>query len=618
MNPVVFDGCFGWLHPGHGARGVVLCGAFGHENMNAHRGWRLLAERLSERGLHVLRFDYPGTGDSIGDATDPDRVGAWQRSIAAAVDHLRAATGTERVILVGLRLGATLALAASGTIAGIDAVCCLAPVLSGRNHVRELRLLANAWREANLLPALEGPGPLDVVGDRLTGETLAAIAALDLRRVRTEIGHVLLMQDAEGPAVASLIESLGRQGCEVSRLPFPGATDYLQNSLGGGIPAAAFDSLVAWCCALDPLPGLAAAASEPLRRRSTVEPAPARLDLPHAQERSFRFGDGARLFGMLCVPRRVERAGPTVLMLNTGFGRHIGDGRVFVTLARRLASQGIASLRMDVGGFGDSAASDPGNGEARPNPYAVANIADVIAAVNALEGEGHTRPVVVAICSGAYAAFRAALSEPRIRGAILVNLQAFIWKQGASLTIENRRQRRPLGFYLRTLLRPRTWKRLGRGEVELGALLVALGRRPMHAAWRELCLLLERATGLRTASGEVPRLFASLQARGIRTRLLYSEGDPGLSVLSHGLGRPARRLRTLPALGVDLLPRADHALLDEAARSRFIDLACDIVREDWTSGAAGASGAVLWSPSALVPKAEPAPHQPSRTEPSCA
>ena len=42
--PVTFEGLFGWLHPAAGMRGVVLCGAYGFEQMAAHRPWRSLAE----------------------------------------------------------------------------------------------------------------------------------------------------------------------------------------------------------------------------------------------------------------------------------------------------------------------------------------------------------------------------------------------------------------------------------------------------------------------------------------------------------------------------------------------------------------------------------------------
>ena len=46
-----------------GEGGVVLCAPIGQEYMRTHRPLRQLALALADAGLHVLRFDYHGTGD---------------------------------------------------------------------------------------------------------------------------------------------------------------------------------------------------------------------------------------------------------------------------------------------------------------------------------------------------------------------------------------------------------------------------------------------------------------------------------------------------------------------------------------------------------------------------
>ena len=78
---------FGILHPpavldGERAN-VVLCNAFGQEAIRAQRTMWVLAERLARAGHSVLRFDYYGTGDSMGDDLDGDFDG-WADDVGEA------------------------------------------------------------------------------------------------------------------------------------------------------------------------------------------------------------------------------------------------------------------------------------------------------------------------------------------------------------------------------------------------------------------------------------------------------------------------------------------------------------------------------------------------------
>src|SRR3954464_11609473 len=47
---------------------VLLCNPFGEEASRAHRMFRVLATQLERAGYPALRFDYSGTGDSLGDS----------------------------------------------------------------------------------------------------------------------------------------------------------------------------------------------------------------------------------------------------------------------------------------------------------------------------------------------------------------------------------------------------------------------------------------------------------------------------------------------------------------------------------------------------------------------
>ncbi|MGE0158281.1 MAG: alpha/beta hydrolase [Gemmatimonadales bacterium] len=89
-------------------RGMVMCPPWGLEYLMSHRSLRQLALMLSVNGVHVLRFDYFGTGDSAGDASQASLAGC-EADIDTAIDELMEISRVKQVGLVGLRLGADLA-----------------------------------------------------------------------------------------------------------------------------------------------------------------------------------------------------------------------------------------------------------------------------------------------------------------------------------------------------------------------------------------------------------------------------------------------------------------------------------------------------------------------------
>jgi dienelactone hydrolase len=83
----------------------------GREYFAAHRGFRLLAARLSQKGFPVLRFDYFGSGDSFG---DPEQTlfPQMREDVAEAFSELRRRSRCSSIALVGQQLGASLIMAA--------------------------------------------------------------------------------------------------------------------------------------------------------------------------------------------------------------------------------------------------------------------------------------------------------------------------------------------------------------------------------------------------------------------------------------------------------------------------------------------------------------------------
>ncbi|MDR0787121.1 MAG: alpha/beta hydrolase [Gemmatimonadota bacterium] len=132
---------FGYYHTpqGSGSGAVVLCPSWGPDYQYSHRALRVAARRFADRGLHALRFDYSGTGDSWGDSTDAS-LSRWVEDTRLAMEELKEMSGFSRVDLVGLRVGANTAAAASAGRKDVRKLVLWEPVLDGRTWVRELDL----------------------------------------------------------------------------------------------------------------------------------------------------------------------------------------------------------------------------------------------------------------------------------------------------------------------------------------------------------------------------------------------------------------------------------------------------------------------------------------------
>src|SRR5215469_18666990 len=142
MRPVVFDGCFGWLHHPPDGRcadtAVLICPGLMVDALLSYVSLRVLADKLSAAGYCVLRFDYPGTADSRDLASGEEHWAVWRRSVSVAADWLRQNCGASRLILCGVRAGGTLAVLAASERSDVAGLLLFEPVTAGRSYVRQL------------------------------------------------------------------------------------------------------------------------------------------------------------------------------------------------------------------------------------------------------------------------------------------------------------------------------------------------------------------------------------------------------------------------------------------------------------------------------------------------
>ena len=115
----------------------VFCHPFGEEKLWTHRVFVSFARQFAGSGHPVLRFDYMGNGDSSGSFHESTVTTALS-DIACAIEELKRRSGSGRVGLVGLRLGATFAGLIADDRADIETLVLWAPIIDGARYVQEL------------------------------------------------------------------------------------------------------------------------------------------------------------------------------------------------------------------------------------------------------------------------------------------------------------------------------------------------------------------------------------------------------------------------------------------------------------------------------------------------
>ena len=585
--PFYFDSgprrLFGWLH--QPARqdcsdlGLVICAPFGYEAVCAHRSLRRFAERASELGIPAIRFDYGGTGDSEDLAPESDQLAAWADDIRAAIEQLRRRAGATRIALVGIRLGALLAALVSQSVP-IDDLIMIAPVLSGRRYLSEIRttqLAASMARDAHAdtesrpegsTPKTPG-GKLEVSGFSMSAATTASLATTDLTRSEGPLAARSLIVDNERlPTSKAWTESLITRGQPVKYLALPGVVEMIMTapqfaSVPAGILKASFEWLLATSLASNAkVQSLIPRKDEDqlLTLNAASEAAVHGVPAPVMTEQPVAFGDDGALFGILTqpltpAPRRA------VVLVNAGADFHIGANRMYVELARDWARHGFVVLRFDLAGIGDSATRRNRPTDEVFPPQAMNDIRAAIALVQTRYGIQDI--TIGGLCSGAYHALRAGTLALPVKRLLLINPQNYFWKEGMTvLDMQLVEVVSGPGVYGNLLLSTATWKKLLTLRVNHGYVLRIIGRR----------LLLSLESRLRNLarhlhipiSNDLGQDLEDVDARGTRVVMIFARGEAGLDLLKIQAGSSLTRLKK--GFALHIVDDADHVFSRSSSR----------------------------------------------------
>ncbi len=540
---------------------------------------RSLADDLSSRGIPALRFDYRGTGDSAGDDGANDQFETAVADVCAAVEQLKAETGVTHVTLCGLRLGTAFMLLAAAQCP-VDELVLLAPVVSGRGYVRELSIMRNIWLDklpAPLRAAQEQDAVFNVLGQVYSSAFSARLKAFDavdvLKKGTCAKMARTLIFDANPANSEPLRQGFEALSGEVEIRPFDGYAAFMQESAFSKVPRLVLSVVADWIAA-----GKIRREPSPTVVPNADGDSDLMLRTADACEQPVRFGPSG-LFGILCMPRETRDLGSVLLITNTSASAHVGDSRLSVRIAREMARRGIASLRFDGRGIGDSVVSGAAVAEAAIQPvYSTAVVEDTAIAAHWLKERGYRNVVSFGICSGAYSALRAALYGRALSGVISVNLQSFHMPDGVSMERLSRYQPNSMAGYRSSFFDRAKWKQVLRGErrilpfihLVLKRAVTPLGTR--SATWWRW---MSGASGVEAMQADPRGILRTLQRKGVSTLFVCGAYDSSLDLMTMHFGRYGKRLSRFSSVRTIVLDEVDHSLFGSHAVDRVVALSAE-------------------------------------------
>ncbi|HEV3060497.1 MAG TPA: alpha/beta fold hydrolase [Vicinamibacterales bacterium] len=564
------DGRFllAWHHPaarpGKRHASVVLCPPLGFDYACAYRAWRLLADRIAALGFDAFRFDYDGTGESAGNPEEPDRPGAWLRSVDAVIDAAQSTTASGAIALVGFDVGAMLAIQAAARRGGVDRLVLWSAFSHGRACLRALRALECFGREEHV-PEVAAQPDIHAAGYPVTAATAATLARWDIDAIATRpASDVLLVDRDDRPDDAGTAVRLETLGSRVSRVRVSGTADMLAQPVFSKVPLHALDAICDWLNEWRPRREVAARVS----RRPLPSAGIARGE--GFVERLVRFGPSNRLFGSVTAPPGAQVPRSCVVLLTTGTEHRVGPSRMYVPLARAWAAAGRYVLRYDLGGVGDSA---PAPGADENVVYPAGAIDDLREALALVEREAPGRRViVVGLCSGGWHALQAARVGLRLDAVAAINSPLFVREgpRGAAWLDE----RKDFIRYSRALRDPAKWTKALKGRLSYRHFAQLAAASAGRALARPLRQVLRRQPG--GLAGELEEI----SVRRISTLLVFSRGDSGLQYFELCTPASWRRGRGREAFAPVVIEAAGHTFRPPAAQRALCQVLTDFVARE--------------------------------------
>lgn len=274
--------------------------------------------------------------------------------------------------------------------------------------------------------------------------------------------------------------------------------------------------------------------------------------------------EGEELLGIVHLPPQPLPRG--VVIVVGGPQYRIGSHRQFVSLARELTQQGIAVMRFDCRGMGDS------TGVAQ---HFADTAADIRAAIETFfqHVTGLQEIILWGLCDGASAAAMYSHQDPRVTGIVMLNPWVRT-ETGLAKTYFRH-------YYLQRLLSPGLWRKIAKGEFSLGAAAASL--------WSNITTVLgssrkkavgNTSNGLSSSPSLPDRLLASLRKFPGQVLIILSGNDlTAAEFASLSEQSNWRELLASPRFKRHELAAANHTYAKREWREQVTTWTCSFVRQ---------------------------------------
>jgi len=399
----------------------------GPEQSRSYRLLRELATKLAASGVPVLRVALSGTAHTTPHSAHVT-LADWHSDIISAAIELRRRWPRASLTGLGVRFGtrllvdalpcATLALAPEQTPQEqtLDRLVAWSPLFLGSDWLDHLRAVEGQMRKA---------------GQQLDSDDLAGSAWST--QLRTEVGALTAIPPL--PAATTLVLdadqelNVGNQNNEYNqKVNNLSSSDWCASDLpmmvAGDASSALYSALSGQRQVLtnpdtmttDSTNGTARPLSAALRADppgTSVADQPFSLGGSVLAPELSAPGDDVIEQGLFGIFRSGKTACPVVVMLNSGLLPCDGPYGVYAEIAESLAQSGIASVRFDSSGKGES--------PRKPLSAAQTLLDDYAQVCDFLRQQGHQQTILLGICSGADDALEIAEKAENVAGLVLLD-----------------------------------------------------------------------------------------------------------------------------------------------------------------------------------------------------